>query len=88
MPNTRRWTRRPEGSNWGDFGMEDQVGRLNLITPEERRAAGLDQLTPEQQTVVDQALRLASLVQEEGIKKLQQYENQQIPRAEGAGDDL
>ena len=29
----RRWTKRPEGSNWGDFGADDQIGRLNLITP-------------------------------------------------------
>lgn len=29
-----RWKKRPEGSNWGDFGPDDQVGRLNLITPE------------------------------------------------------
>lgn len=36
---TRRWTRRPEGSNWGDFGPDDQVGRMNLITPEVRLAA-------------------------------------------------
>ena len=35
----RRWTRRPPGSNWGDFGDDDQVGRLNLITPARRRAA-------------------------------------------------
>lgn len=27
----KRWTRRPEGSNWGDFGEDDQLGRLNLI---------------------------------------------------------
>lgn len=27
-----RWTHRPEGSNWGDFGPDDQLGRLNLIT--------------------------------------------------------
>jgi hypothetical protein len=26
-----RWTTRPEGSNWGDFGPDDQRGRLNLI---------------------------------------------------------
>ncbi|OWU86656.1 cyclase [Oceanicola sp. 22II-s10i] len=32
-----RWTRRPEGSNWGDFGPDDQLGRLNLITPEKVR---------------------------------------------------
>ncbi len=29
-----RWKRRPEGSNWGDFGPDDQNGRLNLLTPE------------------------------------------------------
>ena len=29
-----RWTRRPEGSNWGDFGPDDQLGRLNLLTPQ------------------------------------------------------
>jgi kynurenine formamidase len=30
----KRWSRRPEGSTWGDFGEDDQLGRLNLITPE------------------------------------------------------
>lgn len=30
-----RWTRRPEGSNWGDFGPDDEAGRLNLIGPEQ-----------------------------------------------------
>ena len=34
-----RWRRRPEGSNWGDFGADDQVGRMNLITPERRLGA-------------------------------------------------
>ena len=29
-----RWVNRPEGSNWGDFGPDDQRGRLNLLTPE------------------------------------------------------
>lgn len=29
-----RWKRRPPGSNWGDFGPDDQLGRLNLLTPE------------------------------------------------------
>ncbi len=33
MPQTPRWTRRPPGSNWGDFGADDQLGRLNLLTP-------------------------------------------------------
>lgn len=31
---TRRWKNRPEGSNWGEFGDDDQLGRLNLLTPE------------------------------------------------------
>lgn len=39
---TPRWTRRPEGSNWGEFGEDDQLGRLNLLTPERRRAAALE----------------------------------------------
>ena len=29
----RRWVKRPEGSTWGDFGEDDQLGRLNLVTP-------------------------------------------------------
>src|SRR3546814_4096670 len=29
-----RWKNRPEGSNWGDFGPDDQCGRLNLLTHE------------------------------------------------------
>jgi len=34
-----RWLKRPAGSNWGDFGVDDQVGRMNLITAERRRRA-------------------------------------------------
>lgn len=34
-----RWKHRPEGSTWGDFGPDDEVGRLNLLTPERRLAA-------------------------------------------------
>ena len=34
-----RWTNRPEGSNWGEFGDDDRIGRLNLLTPERRMAA-------------------------------------------------
>ena len=30
-----RWTNRPEGSNWGDFGPDDQLGRINLLTHEQ-----------------------------------------------------
>ena len=35
----RRWVNRPEGSNWGDFGDDDQIGRMNLLTPQIRLAA-------------------------------------------------
>jgi kynurenine formamidase len=38
----KRWSVRPEGSNWGDFGADDQHGRLNLITPERRRQAAAE----------------------------------------------
>jgi len=34
---TPRWVNRPDGSTWGDFGPDDQLGRLNLITPEKVR---------------------------------------------------
>lgn len=37
-----RWTVRPDGSNWGDFGPDDQIGRLNLITPERRKTAAAE----------------------------------------------
>jgi hypothetical protein len=30
----QRWKKKPEGSTWGDFGPQDQLGRLNLLTPE------------------------------------------------------
>ncbi|KAI9014254.1 hypothetical protein DFJ74DRAFT_771264 [Hyaloraphidium curvatum] len=29
-----RYKVRPAGSTWGDFGADDQLGRLNLVTPE------------------------------------------------------
>ena len=34
MAGSARWKKRPEGSTWGDFGPDDQLGRLNLLTPE------------------------------------------------------
>ncbi len=33
VENTR-WKRRPAGSTWGDWGPDDELGRLNLLTPE------------------------------------------------------
>ncbi len=37
METSSRWRKRPEGSTWGDFGENDQLGRLNLLTPEKIR---------------------------------------------------
>lgn len=34
MSQSARWKQRPPGSNWGDFGPDDQYGRMNLLTPE------------------------------------------------------
>jgi hypothetical protein len=34
MADNPRWTNRPAGSTWGDFGADDERGRLNLLTPE------------------------------------------------------
>ncbi|RZL83635.1 MAG: cyclase family protein [Rhodococcus sp. (in: high G+C Gram-positive bacteria)] len=31
---TKRWKQRPPGSNWGEFGDDDELGRINLLTPE------------------------------------------------------
>jgi hypothetical protein len=36
---SKRWTNRPQGSNWGEFGEDDQRGRMNLLTAERRLAA-------------------------------------------------
>ncbi|GFN27722.1 cyclase [Achromobacter denitrificans] len=32
----QRWKNRPPGSNWGEFGADDELGRLNLLTAERR----------------------------------------------------
>jgi Putative cyclase len=34
MTRNSRWKNRPPGSNWGEFGPDDQLGRLNLLTRE------------------------------------------------------
>lgn len=39
MNKNPRWSRRPEGSTWGDWGPDDQIGRLNLLTHERVLAA-------------------------------------------------
>src|SRR5262245_13333139 len=36
-PKARRWTRKPEGSTWGDYGPDDQLGRMNEVTAEKVR---------------------------------------------------
>ncbi len=30
---TKRWKQRPPGSTWGDWGDDDELGRINLLTP-------------------------------------------------------
>ena len=35
----KRWQKRPAGSNWGEFGDDDQRGRLNLLTAKLRLRA-------------------------------------------------
>ena len=35
----QRWQHRPDGSTWGEFGPDDECGRINLLTPERVRAA-------------------------------------------------
>lgn len=37
-----RWIRRPPGSNWGEFGADDQMGRLNWLTPDKVRLAAAE----------------------------------------------
>ena len=37
MSLSSRWIHRPPGSTWGDFGPDDQLGRLNLVTQEKVR---------------------------------------------------
>ncbi|HKU43576.1 MAG TPA: cyclase family protein [Polyangiales bacterium] len=39
---TTRWKHRPDGSNWGEFGADDQLGRLNWLTPEKLRRAAAE----------------------------------------------
>ncbi len=34
MSGTQRWKKRPPGSNWGEFGPDDQFGRANWLTPD------------------------------------------------------
>ena len=41
MSQSPRWKHRPAGSNWGEFGPDDQRGRMNLVTREGLRLAGL-----------------------------------------------
>jgi kynurenine formamidase len=39
MATMSRWKNRPPGANWGEFGADDQVGRLNLLTAARRLRA-------------------------------------------------
>ncbi len=35
----KRWKNRPKGSTWGEWGDNDQLGRMNTVTPEKRLRA-------------------------------------------------
>ena len=37
MANDRRWRNRPENSTWGDYGPDDQLGRMNELTADKVR---------------------------------------------------
>ncbi|MBO9473657.1 cyclase family protein [Shimia sp. R10_1] len=45
--NKKRWTQRPEGSTWGDWGENDQLGRINLIGKEQIRQGAAEIRTGE-----------------------------------------
>ena len=34
---TQRWKNAPQGSHWGEFGPDDRLGRMNLVTPDKVR---------------------------------------------------
>jgi kynurenine formamidase len=38
----KRWVQRPADSTWGDWGDDDELGRINLLTPEKVRQAVLE----------------------------------------------
>ncbi len=42
MPATSRWKQRSNGSTWGDFGRDDQLGRINLLTADKVRAGAVE----------------------------------------------
>ena len=49
---TKRWKQRPAGSTWGDWGDDDELGRINLVTSEKvlegiREVEAGDHLLPE-----------------------------------------
>ena len=54
----KRWKHRPEGSTWGDWGDDDQLGRLNLITPN-KVLEGIAEVTDDEEN--DHLLRINSL---------------------------
>jgi kynurenine formamidase len=65
---TQRWKQRPEGSNWGDFGPDDERGRMNLIT-DERRLAALREVKEGKVFVLSLPLDFPGDGQEEGAAR-------------------
>ena len=59
---SKRWKQRPPGSTWGDWGDDDELGRINLLTPEKvlagrARGRGRHQLLPEPAARLSRAAR-------------------------------
>ncbi|MYZ44700.1 cyclase family protein [Schauerella aestuarii] len=42
LTTSPRWTTRPDGSNWGDFGPDDRLGTLNHLQAEQRLRAACE----------------------------------------------
>ena len=39
MAKSERWKQRPENSTWGDYGPDDQLGRMNELNAERTKQA-------------------------------------------------
>ena len=73
---SKRWKNRPDGSNWGEFGEDDQYGRMNLVTAELRLRASCakvalleDEVAAAQRSLAGEKASLGSA--REGAARLQ-----------------
>ena len=54
----KRWTQRPPGSTWGDWGDDDELGRINLVTPA-KVLEGVREVTDGRKLLPELAARLS-----------------------------